>query len=301
MKTILITGGTVFVSRYAAEYYVAKGDTVYVLNRGTRRQSAGVHLIQADRHHLGGQLKGLHFDLVIDTGYTPGDVNALMDGLGDYGCYVFISSSAVYPEDGVQPFPEQAPLGPNRFWGKYGTDKLHAEEALLARCPGAYILRPPYLYGPMNELYRESFVFECALLGRKFYLPGEGGMGLQFFHVHDLCRMIDVLLVQKPHQRIFNVGNPDMVSIRQWVELCYRIVGKTPEFVPVYDNIDQRDYFCFYPYEYRLDVSRQGEWLHGEKPLYQGLSEAFAWYQGHPSEIRKKPLISYIDDNLAKT
>ena len=33
MKKVLVTGGTVFVSRYIAEYYVAKGDEVYVVKR----------------------------------------------------------------------------------------------------------------------------------------------------------------------------------------------------------------------------------------------------------------------------
>lgn len=33
MKKILVTGGTVFVSKYIAEYYVKSGNEVYVLNR----------------------------------------------------------------------------------------------------------------------------------------------------------------------------------------------------------------------------------------------------------------------------
>ena len=45
MRKILVTGGTVFVSRFIAEYYVAKGDEVYVLNRNTRPQSAGVRYL----------------------------------------------------------------------------------------------------------------------------------------------------------------------------------------------------------------------------------------------------------------
>ncbi len=52
MKRILITGGTVFVSRYLAEYYVKKGEDVYVLNRNSRKQPEGVKLIEADRHQL---------------------------------------------------------------------------------------------------------------------------------------------------------------------------------------------------------------------------------------------------------
>lgn len=32
MKKVLVTGGTVFVSKYVASYYVEKGYDVYVLN-----------------------------------------------------------------------------------------------------------------------------------------------------------------------------------------------------------------------------------------------------------------------------
>lgn len=49
MKKVLVTGGTVFVSRYVAEYYVRKNYDVYVLNRNTKVQSEGVTLIEADR------------------------------------------------------------------------------------------------------------------------------------------------------------------------------------------------------------------------------------------------------------
>ena len=91
MGNILITGGTVFVSRYIAEYFVAKGDDVYVLNRNTREQSKGVTLIEADRHDLGDCLTKHSFDAVIDTGYTANDVNALLNALNVYGEYIFIS------------------------------------------------------------------------------------------------------------------------------------------------------------------------------------------------------------------
>lgn len=169
---ILVTGGTVFVSRYMAEYYSGKGHEVYVLNRNTRPQPPNTTLIQADRHDLENILRPYNFDLVIDTAYTARDVNTLLDALSSVSDYILISSSAVYPETAPQPFAEESPTGPNRYWGKYGTDKIEAETALLKRVPGAYVLRPPYLYGPMNNVYREAFVFDCASLGRKFYLPG---------------------------------------------------------------------------------------------------------------------------------
>ena len=298
MRTILVTGGTVFVSRYIAEYFVAKGDDVYVINRNTRLQSDGVKLIQADRHEPGDVLRKYHFDVVIDTAYNSDDINLLLDALESYNEYILISSSSVYPEYCSQPFSEETQTGVNMYWGKYGTDKIKAEKALVQRVPGAYILRPPYLYGQMNNVYREAFVFDCALKDRKFYLPGDGKMKLQFFHVDDLCRFIDIILEKKPHQKIFNVGNKESISVREWGEMCYHIAGKPFEYVNVYDDIEQRNYFSFYNYEYYLDVSRQYELMSDVKPLYMGLRESFDWYTANSEKVIKKPFFDYIDRNL---
>lgn len=38
MRKILVTGGTVFVSRFVANYFAGKGDDVYVLNRNSKPQ-----------------------------------------------------------------------------------------------------------------------------------------------------------------------------------------------------------------------------------------------------------------------
>ena len=298
MKKMLVTGGTVFVSRYIAEYYVDKGYEVYVLNRNTREQSTGVKLIQADRHNLGSILKEYHFDVVVDTAYTDKDVDLLLDGLESFDDYILISSSAVYPEYCPQPFRECEQVGVNQYWGQYGTDKIEAENALLKKNPDAYVLRPPYLYGPMNNVYREAFVFDCALQDRCFYLPKDGEMQLQFFHVEDLCRFIDVLLEKHPKQHIFNVGNKDTISIREWVELCYNIVGKQVEFVNVHEDIEQRNYFSFYNYEYILDVSKQYELMKDVKSLDDGLRDAYDWYIHNSDKVNPKAFIEYIDNNL---
>ena len=300
MKKVLVTGGTVFVSRYIAEYYVAEGYEVYVLNRNTKEQSKGVKLIQADRHEIGDALKDLYFDVVIDTAYTAHDVETLLDALGEYGEYILISSSAVYPEYAAQPFVEETGLAVNKYWGMYGTNKIEAESLLQKRNPNAYILRPPYLYGPMNNVYREGFVFDCALADRRFYLPKDGSMKLQFFHMQDLCRFMDVILEKKPQQRIYNVGNKDAISIREWAKLCYEVAGKEVDFVEVQEELEQRNYFCFNNYEYYLDVSKQYELMQDMKPMKEGLAEAFRWYVSNSDKVNKKPYIDFIEQNLEK-
>lgn len=299
MKKILVTGGTTFVSKYVAEYFVNAGYEVYVLNRNTKPQVQGVNLIEGDRHNLGGILKNTFFDVVADiTAYNAADIIDFVKELGSFGQYIMISSSAVYPEYGVQPFLEESEKSANKFWGAYGTDKIEAENVLLEKVKDAYILRPPYLYGPMNNVYREAFVFDCALADRKFYLPNDGSMKLQFFHVKDLCGLMEVIIRNKPDEHIFNVGNIEAVSIKEWVTICYKSLGKTPIFVNVNETIEQRNYFSFYNYEYYLDVTRQSKIYPKNISLEDGIKDAAKWYLEHRTDVGKKPYFEYIDSNL---
>ncbi len=305
---ILITGGTTFVSKYTAEYFASKGNRVYVINRGGGKQVDNVIHISCDRTALGDRLKNIHFDAVLDiTAYTREHISSLLDAIGSFDDYIFISSSAVYPETNRQPFTEEQPCGKNSVWGDYGTNKLEAERYLMENAPDAYILRPPYFYGIYENLYRELFVFDCAMSDRKFYIPNDGSMKLQFFNVSDLCRFIEIILAKHPRQRIFNVGNKDIVTIKEWVELCYKAAGKAPNFVGVDKSVNQRDYFCFYDYEYILDVSKQCELMPDTTPLAQGLAEEFEWYSrlvksdSDSGAVNRKPYCKFIDNNLSRT
>lgn len=303
MQKVLITGGTVFVSRYMADYFVRRGDEVYALNRNTHTQVSGVKLIESDRNCIGDKLKGFDFDLVLAVNtYSRRDIADLIGALDTVNDFVFISSSAVYPETLAQPFSEEQPAGKNSIWGDYGINKYEAEKYLLEKVPNAYILRPPYLYGPMQNLYREGFVFDCAMQSRVFCIPGDGSMPLQFFHVNDLCCFIDILQTEKPENHIFNVGNREIVSVEQWVDLCYAAVGKKAE--KIYVNVDkshpQRSFFCFYDYGYSLDVSKQHRLMPYTKPLSEGLRESYEWYAENSGKVNKKPYFEYIDRNILR-
>lgn len=300
---ILITGGTTFVSKYTAEYFSEKNNEVYVINRNSREQVEGVHLIECDRLNLGEVLKGRHFDLIIDvTAYNEEHIKSLLDSGVESDDYIFISSSAVYPETNSQPFTEEQTCGKNSVWGDYGVNKMKAEQYLLEHFPDAYILRPPYFYGIYENLYREAFPFDCAEKDRKFYIPQNGDMKLQFFNVVDLCRFIEIIIEKHPKNHIFNVGNPDTVTVREWVELCYKAVGKVPEFVSTDKSIPQRDYFCFYDYEYVLDVSRQNELMPSTVPLEKGLEDEYEWYRNNRNSIyNRKSYMEFIYNNFGYT
>ena len=299
MRKILVTGGTVFVSKFVASYFVKIVDEVYALNRNHHKQCEGVHLIEADRHDLKDISCDQHFDVILDvTVYNEQDIHDLLDSKIRFDQYIFISSSVVYPEDEKQPFKETSRLSENKFWGQYGTDKIAAEKAILKRVPDAYIIRPPYLYGPMNNVYREAFVFERALQKRPFYLPKDGSMKLHFFYIEDLCKFIDIIIEKRPTQHIFNVGNHEMISIKDWVDLCYQVVGEKVRYEYVDETIPQRSYFNFYDYEYVLDVTSQNQWLCDTTPLSKGLEQSFKWYINHKDEVIQKPYFAFIDENL---
>lgn len=300
MSKMLITGGTRFVSRNVAEYFRDKGHDVYVLNRGNEPSPDGVALIRSDRHELGDKLRGMHFEVIIDVcAYDDADVEDLKKAIDDDCTYILVSSSAVYPEGALQPFAEDEQRDFNKYWRTYGTDKIAAEDMAVSSFTDHYIIRPPYLYGEGNNLYREAFVFDCADNDRKFYLPRDGEMRLQFFHIRDLCRFMDILLEKKPAERIYNVGNADVVTIREWVEACYKVTGRKPSFVNVTSGIEQRQYFPFYDYEYILDVDRMKKLFAETIPLEEGLKSSYGWYKDNADKVNIKPLIAFIEEELS--
>ena len=283
---ILITGGTTFVSKYAAEYFVKKGNVVTVINRGSRPQVKGVTLLNCDRLELGDRLKGKHFNLILDVAaYTEEHVKTMLASGVVLDDYIFISSSAVYPETNPQPFSEEQTCGHNSIWGEYGLNKLKAEQYLQKHAPNAYILRPPYFYGEYENLHREAFPFDCAMEDKPFYVPKDGEMKLQFFHVADLCRFVEILVEKQPQNHIFNVGNKQAVTIKEWVTLCYKAVAKKPEFRFVNADVSQREYFPFHDYEYVLDVSKQEKLMPETISLEEGLAKEFAWYKENPDSV----------------
>ena len=131
MSNILVTGGTVFVGKYIAEYFMGKGENVFVFNRNKHKQLSGVKLIKGNKDTVCAELGNYSFDLVITVNiYTEKEMENLINGLGEIKDFVFISSGAVYPETAPQPFKESCDIGYNTIWKDYGINKAKAEQYL---------------------------------------------------------------------------------------------------------------------------------------------------------------------------
>lgn len=292
---ILVTGGSVFVSRAVAEWFTLRGERVFVLNRGSRPNPDGTQLIRADRHNPGDVLKSYCFDAVLDmTAYTGADVRQLTDALGDFGCYILLSSSAVYPETLPQPFRTSQQTGFNSHWGDYGAGKIEAEETILRTVKDAYIIRPPYLCGRGNNLYREAFIFECAEAGIPVCLPEGIDLQLQFCDISELCRLIEALIVREPNTHILNVGAPDTVSAEEWARICFLAAGRKPDIRYVSSDAPLRSCFPFRNYNYLLDVSETLPISPYQTALADSVADGFAYWKHHPGEVIRRPYIDYI-------
>src|SRR5262249_54502282 len=99
---VLVIGGSVFLGRAVVAEALALGASVTVFNRGRSGPAPdGVEQLIGDRTVPAAleQLRGRHFDLVVDTcGYIPADVGRGASLLSDScGFYAFVSSINAYP------------------------------------------------------------------------------------------------------------------------------------------------------------------------------------------------------------
>lgn len=302
---ILVLGGTQFVSWYITKRFVEEGFEVTTLNRGNKKGVHGdkIEELYADRHDLNQMKKILNrkrFDYIVDvTAYTRLDIENLYESI-DMNIlkgYVFISSSAVYKESETLPIKEDFSIGENRFWGTYGTNKIHAENYLLEKMTNekfpAIILRPPYIYGEGNNVYREAFVFDRLKENGKIILPNDGKKVIQFLHIEDLYMIIKTILEKNLKSGVFNVGNRNGITFKGWVEECMKVYGKETEIIDFYykeKNYKEREFFPFHDYQYLLDVSDITKIIEPKINLEEGLKRALDWYLLNEEKVDKKSI-----------
>ncbi len=307
---VLVLGGSYFVGRKLVEFLAERGYAVTVLNRGTRPLSVdGVQQICCDRNDGDGMktaLSGKTFDYVIDVSWQDVSwVEKLCAALSFdmVKKLVFISSSAVYDVEHLQiPFAETDALAENKYWTFYGKGKIDAEnyyaEFLKDKETELVILRPPYIYGEYNYAQRESLIFRQLMEDKPVVIPISNPK-LQFIYTEDLATIVECLFKTEIGKvNVFNVGNRDAVTSREWVEACAKVAGKVPKILEVdYTELGKniRDFYPFFDYDNVLEVSKINEIISKETPFEEGLKKAFAWFLENRENIVFK---ANVDKNL---
>jgi len=241
MKKALVFGGNVFVGKAIAEKLLKMGYTVYVLNRGNRPNPKGTIHLKANRNSLeavSGVCKGISFNVVVDSSaYTPEQTRIAIQAINhNIKHYIHISSASVYIDENVYPYTENSKRGTCAVWGDYSTNKFLCEELLFKEYNEngfpVTILRPFYLYGPENNLDRESYVIKRLLTKNPIIVPGRGLPLIQFGYIDDLCSAIELICQNNICcGKAYNISGNEYISLKGWVEICAKVLKVDPKIV----------------------------------------------------------------------
>ena len=201
---ILFIGGTGVISLACSKAVLARGDELYILNRGvsSQRLPQGCQHLQADINQadqVAALLKGKTFDCVVDwIAYTPADVQRDIALFRDKTSqYVFISSASAYAKPPQLPVVESHPTG-NPFWD-YAHQKILCEawlnEASQTNGFPVTIVRPSHTYDATKiPLRGGATALKRLLNGKPVIVHGDGTSLWTLTHHTDFARGFVALL-----------------------------------------------------------------------------------------------------------
>lgn len=193
---LLILGGTVFLGRHFVDAASARGHQVTLFNRGRSDPSAypDVEQLRGDRDGGLDALRGRRWDAVVDTsGYVPRVVRQSAELVGpNVDCYVFISTSSVYPLDAADKREGAATL---QLRNPASEDTAAEYGALKARCEDAVDdvfgdralhVRAGLIVGPHDPTERFTYWVLRMADGGDVLAPGAPEREVQFIDARDL-------------------------------------------------------------------------------------------------------------------
>ncbi|OGS69561.1 MAG: hypothetical protein A2Y96_01920, partial [Firmicutes bacterium RBG_13_65_8] len=188
-----------------------------------------------DHQALKEKLSGRRFDAVFDIiAYVPEDTHGLLAAIDRSRLrhYLHISTGSVYKATSRLPLCESFPRGPEDPGDTYGRNKYLIEEILFRayREEGlpVTLIRPGYIYGPNNYVYREAFYFDRLLAGRPLLVPGDGSIVTQFGYVDDLAAlMLCVLGNERAIGEAYNFAGEFAVTTGEYLRTVIDAVGES--------------------------------------------------------------------------
>lgn len=320
---VLIIGGNLFIGERLSARLLEQGHEVTILHRQpTHLLDSRIQNLQADRNDAESvrtALQSSRFEVVFDNVYdwergtTAEQVRASAMAAGPERLqrYVFMSSVAAY-ENGLD-HTENDELAGNTCQDAYCLNKAQSERVLfrLHQQKGLPVvtLRPPFIYGPRNPIYREAYFWDRLLLDRPIIVPGDGSRLMQFVHVDDLVSCC-LRVVEEPSAvgESFNIGNPEPITQLNLVHALAEAAGKEAQIVHVSREVIEAEgghamhdplYFAVY-YDLppiTMNVDKAVDILHFEpRSFADGLRETFAWYLA--TGMRKTEIDFGFEDKL---
>ena len=306
MKKILIMGGNQFVGKEIAKKFLEKNNTVYVLNRGTRKNIEEVIFLKVDRDNfieMENILKNIDVDIIIDvSAYTEEQFNILHKVMKNkFKQYILISSASVYNNIECTPVNEESQTGENLIWGDYAKNKYLAEKKTIENSKiynfKYTIFRPFYIYGIGNNLDRENYFFSRIKYNLPIFIPSKNNI-IQFGYIEDLALAIESSIENSDfYNQIFNISGDEYVTISEFIEICAKVISKKTriKYVDTEKNkIKARDWFPFREVNLFGDISKlENTGFRNVFSLVQGLEKTYKY--NDENDLILEPVLHKIE------
>jgi 2'-hydroxyisoflavone reductase len=318
---VLVIGGTQFIGQYLVPELLKADHDVTILHRKAKHPyGKKVSNITCDRNdvdEIKQALSGRRFEVIFDNVYdlergtSAAQVEAAVQSSGDrLFRYVFMSSISAYG-DGLNHY-EDDPLAPDDHHDPYTRHKAMTERMLFRlhqRTSFPVVtFRPPFIYGPENNYYREQFFFDRVRAGRPIVVPGDGGRLMQFVYVKDLiAAMMKAMTDPAASGEAFNIGNDRPITQMEFVQAVAKAANKKLNIAkvprdriieaggsPAGDPAYFGQYFDLPPITEAMGKLKRMLKIQ-PTPFDQGMRETFLWYNR-----KKKPgkLNTEFEDKL---
>ncbi len=239
---ILMIGGTGTISMAITRLLAEKGEDLYLLNRGNRKEEipANVKLICADindEEAVEEKTEGMMFDAVCEfIGFVPEQVER------DYRLfknktrqYIYISSASAYGKPVSDPRITEGTALANPYW-EYSRNKIACEDVLMKhfREDGfpVTIVRPSHTYDernvPMGVHGKQGSwqVIRRMMEGKPVIIHGDGTSLWAMTHNSDFAKAY-VGLIGNPHAigEAFQITNDEILTWNQIFGTIAKILG----------------------------------------------------------------------------
>ncbi|NDB54269.1 NAD-dependent epimerase/dehydratase family protein [archaeon] len=331
MKKILVVGGSKFIGKELLKKLSTKNDEIVVINRGTVGKEEylpkNARHISVDRNDKEAMKKAIgndKFDIIYDIcAVTADHVKILIEVLNQKPSkHIHVSSGSVYDMYREEspifslPFSEDFPIGPIEgavhpyMEGKRDAEKILYEEFDKNKYP-MIIVRPTFVYGPNNYIYREAYFFDRINNGRPILIPNKGNGFQDLVYVEDLVDLM-VLLAESEDKKIlgeaYNATKGNIINANQFVKSVEKVLKKKADIV--YYDVDEitemgwtmeLQLYPYMPEGGNCQDARKIEQDLGFKnqlSYIEGLTKSFEWWlengeKREESELEKN-LIDYI-------
>ena len=306
MKKILIMGGNQFVGKEIVKKFLEKDYTIYILNRGTRKNIEEVIFFKVDRDNfieMENILKNIDVDIIIDvSAYTEEQVDILHKVMKNrFKQYILISSASVYNNIESTPANEESQTGENLIWSDYAKNKYLAEKKTIENSKiynfKYTIFRPFYIYGVGNNLDRENYFFSRIKYNLPIYIPSKNNI-IQFGYVEDLALAIESSIGNSDfYNQTFNISGDEYVTMSEFSEICGKVMNKKAiiKYINTEENkIKARDWFPFREVNLFGDISKlENTGFRNTYSLVQGLEKTYKY--NDENNLIEEPILHKIE------